>query len=124
MILPEMTSNGPAINFPELLERVENDRDLLNDLLEMFREEFPRQRQLLEVAMQSEDMKQIYTAGHTLKGILANLAMTRAAQAAAQVEQAGKDNNPVELKLAITTLDQEAARIFSELNIDRTDASA
>lgn len=124
MNLPEMTTSAPAINFPELMERVENDRDLLNDLLEMFRDEFPRQRQLLEDAVKSEDMKQIYATGHTLKGILANLAMSRAARAAAEIEQAGKENNIVGIKTAIATLDEEAADIFAELNADGMDATA
>ena len=124
MNLPEMTTSAPAINFPELMERVENDRDLLNDLLEMFRDEFPRQRQLLEDAVKSEDMKQIYATGHTLKGILANLAMSRAARAAAEIEQAGKENNIVGIKTAIVALDEEAADIFAELNADGMDATA
>lgn len=124
MKFSEITTNEPAINFPELLERVENDQDLLNDLLQMFRDEFPRQRQILEAAVQSEDMKQIYTAGHTIKGILANLAMTRAARAAARIEQAGRDENASELTMAMMKLDQEAQTIFSELDAARTDAPA
>ncbi len=123
MNLPEITTDAPAINFPELMERVENDRDLLNDLLEMFRDEFPRQRKLLDEAVKSEDMKQIHATGHTLKGILANLSMARAVRAAAQIELAGKENNSAEIKTAITALDAEAANIFAELNADRTDAT-
>ena len=40
-------SQASRINLPELLSRVDNDRELLLDLLAVFKEEFPRLLQTL-----------------------------------------------------------------------------
>lgn len=111
----EMQSQIVDINFEELLARVENDRELMQDLLDMFREEYPRQRQVLQQALDENQMQQIYSAGHTLKGMCANLAMPQAALAAARVEMAGKTQNQGELAEAIADLDRAVARIWSQL---------
>ncbi len=124
MTMPETRSQEPAINFSELLARVENDKELLLDLISMFRDEYPQQRQQLQSAVDTADMKQIHTLGHTLKGVFANLAMTRAAKTAARIEQAGKDANTAELKVALPALDQEVANLFVELDRDLTDILA
>ncbi len=121
MTMPETRSLEPAINFSELLARVENDKELLLDLIAMFREEYPQQRQQLQSAVDAEDMKQVNTLGHTLKGMFANLAMTRASKTAARIEQAGKEANTAELKVALPLLDQEVANLFVELDKDLTD---
>lgn len=111
----EMQSQIVDINFEELLARVENDRELMQDLLDMFREEYPRQRQVLQQALDENQMQQIHSAGHTLKGMCANLAMPQAALAAARVEMAGKTQNQGELAEAIADLDRAVARIWSQL---------
>lgn len=121
MTRPETRSQEPAINFPELLARVENDKELLLDLIAMFREEYPQQRQQLQSALDAADMKQVHTLGHTLKGMFANLAMTPASKTAARIEQAGKEANTAELKVALPILDQEVANLFVELDKDLTD---
>ncbi len=124
MTRPEIHPQEPAIDFSDLLARVENDRELLLDLIAMFREEFPRQRQILQAAVDAEDMKQAHATGHALKGIFANLAMTRAAKAAAQIEQAGKEQDATKLKAALITLDQETVSLFAELDRGLPDVQA
>ena len=112
----EMQSQIVDINFEELLARVENDRELMQDLLDMFREEYPRQRQTLQQALDANDMAQIHSAGHTVKGMCANLAMPQAAQAAARVEMAGKSQNAGDLAAAVADLDHAVARIWNQLD--------
>ena len=80
-------SQGSSINFPELLSRVDNDRELLLDLFAIFKDEFPRHLQALRDAVSRDDMKQAATVSHTLKGMLSNLAVTRAARGAGQLEE-------------------------------------
>ena len=112
----ETQSRQEDIDFEELLARVEQDRDLMQDLLAMFREEYPRQRQVLQQALEAKDMEQIQAAGHTLKGMCANLAMPQTAQAAALVETAAKTQNGETLSGAVTALDQAAARVWEVLD--------
>jgi HPt (histidine-containing phosphotransfer) domain-containing protein len=76
-----------AFDFSELLTRVDHDRELLVDLLTIFKEEFPRHLLGLREAIASADPTRIAGASHTLKGMLSNLAAVRAAKLASQIEQ-------------------------------------
>lgn len=103
------------MNFPELLIGVENDRELLRDLLETFREEFPRLLQTLQAAVFRADMKKVEITGHTLKGMLATMAFTRAAALARRLEQMGKQEVTEGLLELSATLEHEAALAVAEL---------
>jgi two-component system sensor histidine kinase/response regulator len=78
------------IDLAELLARVENDRELMRELLLIFKEEFPRHLLALRVAVDSSDGEKVATEAHTLKGMLSNLAANPAAGAAARLEQLGR----------------------------------
>ena len=84
-------SNESAIDFPELLARVDNDRELLLDLMSIFKEDFPRHLRELSDVVAARDLKKVTIVSHTLKGMLANLAVTRATAAAAKLEQLGRE---------------------------------
>lgn len=114
----ETQMDSAAIDFQELLDRVEQDRDLMRELFAMFREEYPRQRLALQQAVDAMAMPQIQAAGHTLKGMCANLAMKAAAQAAASVEMAAKLQSTADLPGALAALDQAADVVMRVL--DRT----
>ena len=67
----------------ELLERVENDRELIRELLLIFKEEFPIHLRALRDAVDYMDGKRVAAEAHTMKGMLSNLAAGSAASAAA-----------------------------------------
>src|SRR5262249_43231761 len=68
----------------ELLSRVDGDFSLLGELAEMFSEDYPRQLEMLGAALEQGSAESIRRAGHTLKGMLANLAAPQARNLAAQ----------------------------------------
>src|SRR5260370_8812841 len=84
----------PGVNFAELLARVESDRELLRDLLLIFKDDFPRHFQALQEAVSRSASAQGAAVSHTLKGMLANLAPTRAAACAAELEQLARAKDP------------------------------
>ena len=84
-------TNESSIDFQELLARVDNDRELLVDLMSIFKEDFPRHVRELTDAIAAHDLKKVTVVSHTLKGMLANLAVTRAASAAAKLEQLARE---------------------------------
>jgi HPt (histidine-containing phosphotransfer) domain-containing protein len=106
----------PAINLPDLLTRVDNDRELVHELFEMFKTEFPRLLQSLQESVRSGHMKDVETTSHTLKGMLSSLSATRAAAAAARLEQIGRDEERPRLREALTNFECEVARLLSELD--------
>ncbi|MGC2528857.1 MAG: Hpt domain-containing protein [Candidatus Acidiferrum sp.] len=112
----EESVSDPVWNLGELLERVDNDQELIRELLTIFREDFPRTLQSLETAVSAGDLKNSAVLSHTLKGMLASLGITRAAAAAAKIEQLASSSAEKEsLREAFDALRNEAARLMPEL---------
>jgi HPt (histidine-containing phosphotransfer) domain-containing protein len=108
-------SQRSRVDLPELLNRVDNDRELLHDLLTIFKEEFPRHLQALHDAVTSQDMTQTRVVSHTLKGMLSNLAVTGAATAAAQLEQLADDGAKASLQEAFTAFELQVQGLLPEM---------
>src|ERR1700722_4242506 len=84
-------SGASSIDFAELLERVDNDRELLLDLMSIFKEDFPRHVRELSDVIAARDIKKMTVVSHTLKGTPPTLAAPRATSAAAKLEQLGRE---------------------------------
>jgi HPt (histidine-containing phosphotransfer) domain-containing protein len=105
----------PVWNVAELLERVDNDQDLLRELLIIFKEDFPQSFQSLKSAVIAGDMKSSSRLSHTLKGMLSSLGATRAAAAASQLEAFSSVGESASLRDALNALESEADRLLPEL---------
>jgi HPt (histidine-containing phosphotransfer) domain-containing protein len=75
------------IDLGELLARLEYDRDLLRDVLDIFTEEFPVLHARLRQALTEGAMREVRVTAHTLKGMLASLSLGKASAAAMRVER-------------------------------------
>jgi HPt (histidine-containing phosphotransfer) domain-containing protein len=109
-------SSNSAVDLAELLARVENDRELMRDLIAIFKEDFPRQLQGLRQAVETGDAKQVAAFAHTLKGMLSNLAAHQAAAGASQLEQLGRNGEVASFHNAFSSLEREAAKALRELD--------
>jgi two-component system sensor histidine kinase/response regulator len=105
-----------AVNLPELLIRVDNDRDLLRELIEIFKEEFPRLLLQLREHIVRGDLKSVESTSHGLKGMLSGLSAMRAADVAARIEQMGRDRNSSGLNDDVALLEREVERVLPELD--------
>jgi|ERR671924_1914514 HPt (histidine-containing phosphotransfer) domain-containing protein len=85
------------IDLEELLERTENDRELMRDLLTIFKEEFPQRLQAVSEAVASLNATSVVLEAHALKGMLSNLAAIEAAEAVAELERLGRNNETSKL---------------------------
>jgi two-component system, sensor histidine kinase and response regulator len=108
-------ASTPGVNFAELFARVENDRELLRDLLLIFKEEFPRHFQALQEAVSRGDSAQVAAVSHTLKGMLANLAATRAAACAAELEQIARGKDTASFAKALAAFERETRQLVPEM---------
>jgi len=118
----EESNSQPVWNQAELLERVDDDQELLRELLTIFKEDYPRTVKILEGAVAGGDLKSCASLSHSLKGMLSNLGGTRAAAAAAELEKLA--SSPVEnhlLKEALEVLQSEAASLLPELEAYMTE---
>ena len=57
----------------ELMERVQEDKELLVELLDIFVDDFAKKRKLLEQALADDDIEQIKGIAHSLKGASGNI---------------------------------------------------
>jgi HPt (histidine-containing phosphotransfer) domain-containing protein len=115
MIEKEQGLSEPVWNVAELLERIDNDQELLRELLSIFKEDFPQSLQSLKSAVIAGDLKDSSRLSHTLKGMLSSLGATRAAAAASRLETLSSAGETVPLRDALNTLENEADRLLPEL---------
>jgi len=108
--------SGPVWNLAELLERVDNDQELLLDLVNIFKEDFPRTMRLLESAIAVADLKNVARLSHTLKGMLSSLGGVRTAAAAAKIEVMASAGESASLKSVFDTLEREGTSLLPELD--------
>ena len=99
----------------ELLERVDHDRELMRDLLEIFKEEFPQRLEELREAANCTDLKRVASASHALKGMMANLSANRAATLAGRLEQIGNGTQSGHLENSLAEFEREAATLLPML---------
>ena len=109
-------SSKVAVNLSELLARVENDHELLRELIDIFKKDFPRLLQSLRQSVGRGEMKNVETTSHALKGMLSGLAVTRAAATASQLEQMGREGKTSGLTDVLTLLESEVADLLPELD--------
>ena len=105
------------VDWSELMERVDGDRELLKELFELFRGEFPRMRDQLHAAVKQGDLAEIQRAAHTLKGMMVNLSLKQGATLAANIEAAARSGDRLEIIAAKEEFDREAARLVPALEI-------
>jgi HPt (histidine-containing phosphotransfer) domain-containing protein len=110
----------PLIDWQQALDAIDGNRELLAELIQIYREECPKLRGEIAASLQSGDMPGLRRAAHTLKGALGHLAAAGTAQLAQQVEDHARRDNATAIHplwpLLQTQLDEinEALDHFSQ----------
>lgn len=104
------------LDLPELLTRVENDRELLNELLMMFRDELPGLQSALRNLVDLGDLAQAAKVAHTLKGMSANMSIKRGTALIAQVELAAQTGDISAVEDSLTAFDSEMAALSAAVD--------
>ena len=81
------------IDLKEFLERVQDDRDLLVELLDIYQEDFTEKRKNLEVGVQKKDFDQIKSVAHSLKGSSGNISAKPLHACFLKIEQLAKSSD-------------------------------
>jgi two-component system, sensor histidine kinase and response regulator len=90
-----------------LLERVENDAELLDELIVLFKEDSARHLATLQAALDKGEADTLRRAAHTLRGACGSLAVPLAAAAALELEQMGSAGDL-----------SKAREVLAQLNIE------
>ncbi len=62
-----------VIDLEEFLERVQDDKELLLELLDIFMDDFQQKRKLLDTAISSNDFEEVKNISHSIKGASGNI---------------------------------------------------
>jgi HPt (histidine-containing phosphotransfer) domain-containing protein len=111
----DRTPETASVNLGELLARVDNDREPLCDLLSIFKREFPDQLTSLQTAVAGNDAAQAARVSHTLKGMLANLAVTKAAASASRLERLARAGENSSLGDALAAFEKDVQGLLPEM---------
>ena len=109
------SSEAASVNLSELLVRVDNDRALLCELLSIFKREFPDHLQALRNAVAGNDADQAARVSHTLKGMLANLAVAKAAASAGRLERLARAGELSSLGGALADFEKDVQGLLPEM---------
>ncbi len=102
LIEPEENLSAPSNPSPtpsdsvevvQLLDRIDDDRSFLAELVEIFRREYPENVKAAQRAIEGQNPGDLQRVSHTLRGALGNLAATGASAMAAELEAAGRERN-------------------------------
>jgi HPt (histidine-containing phosphotransfer) domain-containing protein len=85
--------DNEIIHYPSALERIGGDKEFLEELLDIYMEEFESQVSVLDSALESQDFRAIQEIGHSLKGASANLSLMRLGEQAFRIETAGREGD-------------------------------
>ena len=103
-----------SIDRSELLARVENDEELVREVLGIFQDAVAGYRNELQSAVEKRSASATQKAAHAFKGMLANLAATRASRLAAELEDLAKCNQSEKFEPAWRLFDAELCLVLSE----------
>ncbi len=101
----------PPIDYASALERVEGDKSFLEELLNLYFEDFSEKYQQLQKAIKQKKFNLIYELGHSLRGSSANLSLTFLQETSLHMEVAGRERNVEKAKKALALLEQEFKRL-------------
>lgn len=80
------------LDINEFLERIQNDKGLLWELLDIFVEDFQQKRTQLHEASRNNDATEVRKLAHALKGSSANISAHQLSSVLLDLERMGKNN--------------------------------
>jgi HPt (histidine-containing phosphotransfer) domain-containing protein len=98
-----------------LLERLGDDRELQQELAQLFLEQTPRTLAEIHTALEQDRMDQLKHLAHSLKGSIRVFGAKAAAEAAEAMEKKASANDRNDLRKTETLLRQEVARLTKAL---------
>jgi two-component system, sensor histidine kinase and response regulator len=107
---------SPPIDITAALERLEGDRDLLEELAQLFKEECPRALEEIRGAIAAGDAPLLTRLAHTLKGSSGSLSAVPLSQAAAQLEKVAQAGDLADAESLFEKVEKEAGDLILEID--------
>ncbi|MBF0470099.1 MAG: Hpt domain-containing protein [Gammaproteobacteria bacterium] len=105
------TTTPPLFDLENLKQRVMGNEALLQQLLQLFLSDMPRQIELLKSAVAAEDIPLATAHAHKIKGGAANIGAVPMSLLAKEIEFSGKEGDLEQMQQQVPQLET----LFSEL---------
>ena len=102
---------GEIIDLKDVLERVQDDKELLLELLDIYQEDFVGKRKSLGDAFKDNDIAKIKSLAHALKGASGNISAKPIHANCLLIEQMVKNNDLSKAGAVLIELDQQFAQL-------------
>ncbi|MBU0467877.1 MAG: Hpt domain-containing protein [Candidatus Omnitrophica bacterium] len=100
-----------SVDLNEFLERVQDDKELLLELIDIFAEDYLAKRELLKAAVENSDYEEIKGISHSLKGASGNISAKKLRLILLQFEEMGKAQDLAGAQDVLADLDKEYERV-------------
>lgn len=104
-----------SVEVDQLLDRIDDDRVLLTEIVGIFRREYPHNLQAAQRALDAQRPADLERVAHTLKGVLGNLSATGASALAAELETLGQSADLTEAQTILDALVLELGKVMRAL---------
>ena len=96
------------------LERVDGDRELLMELVEIFFDVYQEQVEQLIAAVDGGDSEQVFSVAHSIKGAAGNVGAMAASHCAREIELRGHQSSLQGAQGLVDQLQQQVAKFRAE----------
>ncbi len=103
-----------VIDLKDVLERVQDDKELLLELFDIFTEDFAGKRELFWTAFKKHDVVGFQMIAHGLKGATGNISAAQMHENCVDLDRMGKDGDINNAGPALELLDRQ----FAEFKIE------
>lgn len=104
-----------TLNFPELLDRIDNDIEFVDQLFEGFLNIFPTVANDLYKALDNNEPEKVASIAHRLKGEARNLSAERLKEILQIIEDSGRSGNLTGIEIYIEPLKKTCEDLMSYL---------
>jgi len=111
----EPASAKPALDFAAALERLEGDRELFEEVVQVFKSDCPITLKQLRQALNVRDAAGVTEHAHALKGSSLNLGAATLSQTAFEMERLGRSGDLGRGGAVLKVIEREVDRLFCEL---------
>jgi len=99
------------LDLDELKERVQDDIELLLELLDIFSEDYKEKRKLLTESLENNDLEQLKSLAHSLKGASGNISAKQIRERFIELEEMGRAGDISGGGDVLTNLDSQYAEL-------------
>jgi CheY-like chemotaxis protein len=111
--------DGTVFDQQATLARVKGDREMLQEIVQLFFAEAPALLARIQTAIAHSDGRTLECAAHSLKGTVLSFGAQTAGEAALRLEVMGRGGDLTQVALACAELEREVARLGQALAVFR-----